>query len=485
MIIKNDKLFLILFVFLSCLSKNFAQYDIIKAFPNLSFSKPVDLQNSGDGTNRLFAVEQQGIIKVFSNHQDVSTEKIFLDIRDKIISGDEKGLLGLAFHPDYKQSGYFYIDYTSPSPILHTVVARYKVSNSNPDSADENSELILLTQEQPFENHNGGKVVFGPDGYLYISFGDGGSGGDPYNNGQNLQTFLGKILRIDINSANGNLNYSIPPSNPFAGNTLGYKEEIFAYGLRNPWRFSFDFTTNKLWCADVGQNQWEEIDTIQSGKNYGWRIMEGKHCYNPPSGCDTSGLTFPIWEYDHSSGNCSITGGFVYRGNSVPELIGKYIYADYCSSNIWALNAKGTSVENELLLKTSGGITAFGFDQNSELYFCDFDGNIYKFKPTATGIKNQNNKFENFILFQNHPNPFNPSTKITYILTEESRIKVEIIGTLGNVIEILENRTRHAGNYELEWNAGNNSSGVYYAKLSAKTVSGKEYSKTIKMIYLK
>ncbi len=485
MIIKNGRLTFLFIFFLSCISKNFAQYEVVKAFPNLSFSNPVDLQNSGDGTNRLFVVEQQGIIKVFSNNQDVSSEKVFLDIRDRITSGGETGLLGLAFHPNYIQNGYFYIDYTSPSTTLHTVVARYKVSNSNPDSADENSELILLTQEQPFNNHNGGRVVFGSDGYLYISFGDGGSGGDPYNNGQNLQTFLGKILRIDVNSANGNLNYSIPSSNPFAGNISGYKEEIFAYGLRNPWRFSFDFTTNKLWCADVGQNQWEEIDTIQNGKNYGWRIMEGKHCYNPPSDCDTSGLTLPIWEYDHSSGNCSITGGFVYRGNSVPELIGKYIYADYCTSNIWALDANGTSIENKFLLKAPGRITAFGVDQKNELYLCNFDGNIYKFKPTATGIKNLNYKPENFELFQNYPNPFNPSTKITYILPDESRIKVEIIGILGNIIEILEDRIKPAGNYELEWNAGNNSSGVYYAKFSVKSISGNEYSKTIKMVYLK
>ena len=483
--IENGRLTFLLIISLFFANKSSAQYEVIKAFPDLKFSMPVDLQNSGDGTDRLFIVEQQGIIKVFSNNQNVSSAKTFLDVSDKIISGGEKGLLGLAFHPDYSRNGYFYIDYTSPSPILHTVVARYKVSNSNPDSADENSELILLTQDQPFENHNGGKVIFGPDGYLYISFGDGGSGGDPYNNAQNLKTFLGKILRIDVNSSSGNLNYSIPPSNPFAGNISGYKEEIFAYGLRNPWRFSFDFSANKLWCADVGQNQWEEIDTIQNGKNYGWRIMEGKHCYNPSSGCDTSGLTLPIWEYDHSSGNCSITGGYVYRGNSVPELFGKYIYADYCTSNIWALDAKGNSVKNEFLLNAPGNVTAFGVDENDELYFCDFDGNIYKFKQAAAGIKNLNKRIKNFDLFQNYPNPFNPSTNIKYILPEESKIKIEIVDVLGEVIKILEEGMKPAGNYELEWDAGNHGSGIYYAKLSAESISGKEYSRTIKMVLLK
>ncbi len=239
-------------------------------------------------------------------------------------------------------------------------------------------------------------MVFGPDSYLYISFGDGGSGGDPNNNGQNLSTFLGKILRIDVNSKNGNLNYAIPPSNAFAGNTLGYKEEIYAYGMRNPWRFSFDFVTKRLWCADVGQNQWEEIDTIQNGKNYGWSIMEGNHCYNPSSNCNTTGLTTPIWEYNHSAGNCSITGGFVYRGNSVPGLVGKYIYADYCTSNIWALDANSASLQNEFLLKVPGQITAFGVDQSNELYFCDFDGSIYKCKSASTGITNSNRAPEGF-----------------------------------------------------------------------------------------
>lgn len=479
------KYWLLFYIFLLCSNKFFAQYEVIKAFPNLTFENPVDLQTPNDGSNRIFIVEQTGIIKAFQNNPEISSSKIFLDIRDRVTSGGERGLLGLAFHPDYVNNGLFYVDYTSTDSNLHTVVARYKVSNSNPDSAGVNSEEIILTQYQPFANHNGGKVAFGPEGYLYISFGDGGSGGDPYSNGQNLSTFLGKILRIDINSKSNNLNYSIPPSNPFEGNSSGYKEEIYAYGLRNPWRYSFDFTTNKLWCADVGQAQWEEIDTIQKGKNYGWNIMEGKHCYNPSSNCDTTGLTLPIWEYSHSSGNCSITGGFVYRGNTATGLTGKYIYADYCTSNIWALDASGSLPQNQFLLKAPGLITAFGVDQDNELYFCNFDGSIYKFKSSSTGLSSSNRAPGKFKLFQNYPNPFNPSTTIKYYLPEISIIKIEIINELGKVLEILENQTKSPGNYEIEWNAKRYSSGIYYAKFVIKLFTGSSYNKTIKMVYIK
>ena len=479
------KYLLLFYIFLLCSDKFFAQYEAVNAFPDLSFNNAVDFQNPGDGSNRIFVVEQAGIIRVFYNNPGTSSDKIFLDIRDRVASGGEMGLLGLAFHPDYSQNGFFYVDYTSTNPNRHTVVARYKVSGSNPDSADIESETILLTQEQPFANHNGGKVAFGPDGYLYISFGDGGSGGDPYNNGQNLSTFLGKILRIDVNSSNGNLNYSIPPSNPFAGNTSGYKEEIYAYGLRNPWRYSFDFTTNKLWCADVGQDQWEEIDTIQKGKNYGWRIMEGNHCYNPPSGCDTAGLTLPVWEYSHNSGNCSITGGYVYRGKSAPGLAGKYIYADYCTSNIWALDVSGSPPQNQFLFRAPGQITAFGIDQDNELYFCDFDGSIYKLKSSSTGVNSLNNAPGAFKLFQNYPNPFNPVTKISYYLPEAGIIKIEIINELGKILEVLENGSKPPGNHETDWNASDYGSGIYYAKVIIKSITGKYYNKTIKMVLLK
>jgi hypothetical protein len=362
------------------------QPQIEVAFPNLSFVRPVDLQDPGDGTNRLFVVEQRGIIWVFENTPDVAQKKLFLDIRDRVNDvGNEEGLLGLAFHPDYADSGHFYVDYTALDP-RRTVVARYQVTAANPDSADHNSEFVVLEVNQPRENHNGGRVVFGPDGFLYIGMGDGGGSGDPNGNGQNLTTLLGALLRIDVDTTTVSANYGIPPDNPFAGNVQGYREEIFAYGLRNPWRFSFDLDTGRLWLADVGQNLYEEIDVIEVGKNYGWNIMEGLHCYQPPSGCDMTGLELPIWEYDHGLGN-SVTGGYVYRGSRRPDLVGKYIYADYVSGLIWALEYDGVNPpSNSLLLDTSVNIASFGTDHNDKLYICAFDGNIYQFEGTLSAV---------------------------------------------------------------------------------------------------
>ena len=355
------------------------QYKLKNAFKNLSFDNPVDLQHAGDGTNRIFVVSQKGLIYVFKNNPSVKSAKIFLDIRDKVKYGSELGLLGLAFHPDYKNNGYFYVNYTASDP-LRSVIARYTVRSKNRNSANKKSELILFQLNQPYSNHNGGQLAFGPDDYLYIALGDGGSGGDPHNNGQSKSSFLGKILRIDVNCTSDSKNYCIPSENPFTGNTQGYKEEIYAYGLRNSWRFSFDPVTGWLWAGDIGQDDWEEIDIIEKGKNYGWRIMEGNHCYNPSSDCDTSGLILPIWEYGHNdNGNCSITGGYVYRGSQFPELYGKYIYGDYCSGSIWTLSYDGTNTAtNKLLLTADIEISSFGIDKDNELYICDLNGKVYK-----------------------------------------------------------------------------------------------------------
>jgi len=355
------------------------QYKLQNAFTKLSFDNPVDLQHAGDGTNRIFVVSQKGLVYVFKNTPSVKSAKIFLDIRDKVTSGGELGLLGLAFHPDYKNNGYFYVNYTASDP-LRSVIARYTVRSKNRNSANKKSELILFQVNQPYSNHNGGQLAFGPDGYLYIALGDGGSDGDPKNNGQNRASLLGKILRIDVNCTSGNKNYCIPPENPFAGNTQDYKEEIYAYGLRNPWRFSFDPVTGWMWAGDVGQNSWEEVDIIEKGKNYGWRIMEGNHCYNPSSDCDTSGLTLPIWEYEYGAlGSCSIIGGYVYRGTTFTELYGKYIYADYCSGRIWALSYDGVNpATTKLLLTEDIEISSFGIDKDNEIYICDLNGKIYK-----------------------------------------------------------------------------------------------------------
>ncbi len=352
-------------------------YRTVVAFPNLSFNRPVDLQHPGDNSNRLFVLEQSGIISVFENRSDAAAIDVFLDIRQKVNdSGNEEGLLGLAFHPNYESNGYFYVNYTASGP-RRTVISRFKVSQ-NPLLADPSSEKVLLTYEQPYSNHNGGQISFGPDGYLYIATGDGGSGGDPHGNGQNRSTLLGAILRIDVDKQEGGKLYAIPPDNPFHGNTSGYREEIYAYGLRNPWRFSFDSETKKLWAGDVGQNNYEEIDVIEKGGNYGWNIMEGKHCYKPSSGCNQSGLKPPIVEYSHDQG-ISVTGGFVYRGAELPELVGRYIYADYGSGRVWAISANNLSNPmNTELMKVDFNISSFGVDKANELYICAFDGKIHR-----------------------------------------------------------------------------------------------------------
>lgn len=367
-----------------------AQYLLQEAFPNLSFQNAVDLQHAGDGTDRIFIVEQAGVIKVFQNNSAVTQSKVFLDITDRVSSGGEMGLLGLAFHPNYETNGFFYVNYTVTNP-RYTRISRFSVSSSNPDSADNNSELILMSIEQPYSNHNGGQLSFGPDNFLYIALGDGGSQGDPDNQAQNKSSWLGKILRIDVNSTQGNLNYSIPVTNPFAGNTQGYKEEIYALGFRNPWRFSFDFETNRLWCADVGQWTLEEIDIVESGKNYGWRCYEGNIPYDLTDCNDI--YESPIWVYPRSEGY-SVTGGYVYRGPNLPGLYGKYIYSDYGSKKVWALEYDGINEPSSILLLTAAASpVSFGVDQNNELYICAFSGSndkIFRFTPTAAIIAPSN-----------------------------------------------------------------------------------------------
>ncbi len=336
-------------------------------------SAPVGITNAGDGSGRLFILEQAGVIRILQN--DSLAPEPFLDIRDRVGSnGSERGLLGLAFHPQYSENGYFYINYTDLNG--NTIIARFSVSADNPDKADPNSEKRLLAIQQPYPNHNGGMVAFGPDGFLYLGLGDGGSAGDPQGNGQSLNTLLGKILRIDVD---GGTPYAIPPDNPFV-NEAGSKPEIWAYGLRNPWRFSFDHLTGDLYIGDVGQNQWEEIDYLPAGSpggtNFGWNYFEGLHPYGnqaPPAGLNT---VQPVAEYSHDQG-CSVTGGVVYRGKSLPEWQGVYLYGDYCSGNIWGLlHDPEDSWLNTLLFENTGRITSFGQDEQGEVYLVDHTGNI-------------------------------------------------------------------------------------------------------------
>ena len=363
----------------ACDTNHQGQINVEVAFPSLSFSMPVDFQHPGDGTDRLFVVEQAGVIRVFQNEMMTTDTQVFLDIQHLVLFGGEQGLLGLAFHRDYEINGFIYVDYTAPDP-RRTVIARFQVDPGNPNQADPESINVILEVNQPYGNHNGGQISFGPDGFLYVAFGDGGAGGDPEESGQDPTTILGSIIRIDVDNVSHDRNYGIPADNPFVGNISGYREEIFAYGLRNPWRFSFDAETGQLWTGDVGQNLYEEIDIVVNGGNYGWDIMEGFHCFEPAEGCDQSGLRLPVWEYDHNIGS-SITGGFVYRGENLPSLIGKYVYADYVSGLIWALDYKsGLAGENiELFDFDESMITSFGIDRYNELYFCSIDGHIYRF----------------------------------------------------------------------------------------------------------
>ncbi len=349
----------------------FAQDVDIEFFKN-GFSSPVDIQNAGD--DRLFIVELSGIIKILNSDATINPTP-FLNISSLIESGGEQGLLGLAFHPDYANNGYFFVYYTDNSE--DTQVARYTVDGSDPDIADPSSALLIIDAVQPYWNHNGGSLQFGTDGYLYIGLGDGGSGGDPENRAQNLETLLGKILRIDIDNTEGGNNYAIPADNPFVGDPNAF-DEIWAYGLRNPWRFSFDFDTDEIWIGDVGQGSIEEIDRAASdaaGLNYGWRCYEGTQTYNT-SGCpDPSELTFPVAEYSHSGGNCSITGGYVYRGSIYSDIYGLYFYADYCSGDIGTVDAANNQINHGSF---SGYWSTFGEDSSGEIYIADLYGTIYK-----------------------------------------------------------------------------------------------------------
>jgi uncharacterized repeat protein (TIGR03806 family) len=354
-------------------------------FPSLQFKRPVEVTYPADGTNRLFVVEQQGTIRVFENRNDVSRSELFLDIRDVVLrDGNEEGLLGLAFHPDYKQNGEFFVYYSTKSPAVprKSVVSRFTVMADNPSRADRQSEQRLLEIPQPYSNHNGGSIRFGPDGYLYIGLGDGGLADDPHVNGQNLATLLGSILRIDIDRQDEGLAYAIPEDNPFAGRADA-RGEIWAYGLRNVWRLAFDRQTGELYAGDVGQNRFEEVNLIQRGGNYGWNLREGFHSFEPNAPAKPPETIDPLAEYFHDQG-VSVTGGIPYRGDRLKEYQGAYFYADYRSGNVWIVRQQDAVVgENRRVAATDLEIAAFGEDQQGEMILCAFDGHLYRLEPQA------------------------------------------------------------------------------------------------------
>lgn len=351
--------------------------------------RPIVLTHAGDGSQRTFVATQSGVIHILPNAKGAGATKMFLDLSDKVYFNrkqDEEGFLGLAFHPDYKKTGEFFVFYTPKGQKLVNLVARYKVSKDDPDRADPASEEIIYSVKRPFWNHDGGTLCFGPDGMLYIALGDGGAANDPFDNAQNLKTPLGDILRIDINKKEEGKNYAVPPDNPFVGKANALPE-IWAYGLRNVWRMSFDKKTGKLWAGDVGQNLYEEINIIEKGGNYGWRRREGLHPFGSDGHGPRKDMIEPIWEYHHDIGK-SITGGHVYRGKLLPELEGHYLYADYVSAKIWALKYDESAkrvVANRSIADKRQPIMSFGEDEQGEVYLMTYDRfgrGIYRFVRT-------------------------------------------------------------------------------------------------------
>lgn len=453
-------LFLLTLLILSDFSDVKSQPLIEVAYPELGFSQPIDFQFANGIDDTVFVAERAGRIVKLRN--DIEATSVFevLDISSKISTSGEGGLIGFTFHPDLENHPYLFVHYTSPDPF-RSVFSRFTLGDNG--EADESSEFILFEIDQPFSNHNAGQIRFGPDGYLYIATGDGGSGGDPLENGQNRSTLLGNILRIDVNNTDPGLNYSIPADNPFVDNSQGWREEIYAWGFRNPFRFSFDAETGELWVGDVGQSRREEVNIVEAGKNYGWNTMEGSLCFDPVSGCDQTGLELPVFEYS-LPGSQSITGGFVYRGNEVAELAGRYVYADFSGGEIWSFAYDGDSAFDNQSIDNLGGnrIVCFGEDQNRELYICSFDGNIYRINPSVTSSLEEDDFLPSKIrLNQNYPNPFNPGTVISFSLPESSEVSLTVYNVVGQKVVDLVNRRLSAGEHSVNFDASNLSSGVY------------------------
>ena len=359
----------------------------VRAFEFLSFDRPVLLTHAGDGTGRVFVASQKGKIFQFPNDREVEEPTLFADLSARVTfkeNENEEGLLGLAFHPDYAANGRAFIYYTTSEAPHTSVVSEFKATGEGLDQRlDLSSEREIFRLKQPYWNHNAGTVAFGPDGMLYVAFGDGGAADDPLDNGQNTGTVFGALLRLDADAApDAGKNYAVPADNPHVGEP-GFLPEIYAHGFRNPWRFSFDRDTGELWLADVGQNLWEEINVVEPGGNYGWSLYEAFHPFPPDRKLaydDGAGLSFPVWEYDHDAGK-SITGGHVYRGEQVPELAGKYLYGDYVTGRLWALGrgADGEAKSNREIAGLKHPVVSFGEGPDGEVYFLTTFGQIYTF----------------------------------------------------------------------------------------------------------
>lgn len=452
-------------------SFNYSQTIELEPFAS-GLDRPVNIKHAGD--DRLYVVEQEGTISIVNADGTVNATP-FIDITNRVGNiggiGDERGLLGLAFHPNYAVNGFFYVNYINSSG--NTVISRF--SRLSPDSGDTTSEVILMTISQLFSNHNGGDMVFGPDGYLYISVGDGGSSGDPQNQSQQLNTLLGKILRIDVDNASGGNNYAIPADNPFVSNGSALNE-IWAYGIRNAWKFSFDRDNDDIWIADVGQFDIEEINRVPiaattTGLNYGWRCYEGNAPFNT-SGCPPAGtLTFPIAQYSHfddGAFKCSITGGYVYRGSDFPAMNGLYFFADYCSDEIGVLEQNGSNWDMTFLPQAgTNRWTAFGEDINGEIYVAGIvSGSIFRVIDSALSI--DENTLETMKI---HPNPSNDF--INFEFPNLSLKSIRIFDLQGKVIQTVD--VTSLQHYKLDTKMI--SKGVYFAEIEAE--NGNSISKKL------
>jgi glucose/arabinose dehydrogenase len=415
-------------------------------------NNPVCIANAGD--SRLFVVDEQGYIRIVDSQGNVNPQP-FLDIHARVKFGGEQGLLGLAFHPQYLSNGYFYVNYTGKGDSTH--ISRFSVNPGDPETADPASEFKLMTIYQPFTNHNGGDLQFGPDGYLYIGLGDGGSAGDPGNRAQNLMVYLGKLLRIDVNQGNP---YAIPESNPFNGN-LSALNEIWALGLRNPWRFSFDRLTGDMWIGDVGQDAVEEIDmqpaASPGGENYGWRCYEGNQSYNSTGCSPASTFTFPVYTYPHGE-ECSVTGGYVYRGSESSPYYGYYFFADYCSGRIWTLhNVSGNWVKEDFGQFAGYSFSTFGEDSDGHLYVAGLSsGTIFRVADNSTGIADNNKPLDIKII----QNPLSDKVRIETGLSNRVLVHLQLTDVKG--ITLINVSTREPS---YEFDVSSLPSGTYFVNI--------------------
>ncbi|HEX6942231.1 MAG TPA: PQQ-dependent sugar dehydrogenase [Gemmatimonadaceae bacterium] len=452
------------------------------AFPQLApFSFPIAIEDPRDGTDRLFVVERAGRVHVFQNDPTVTQRALFLDIADSVVTSTEGGLLDIAFHPQYEVNRQFYVVYTRDNP-RRWILARFTTSATDPASAPRSTELRLIDIPKVNLFHNGGCLAFGPDGYLYVSLGDDGN--TAIQNAQNLQVLFGKILRIDVDHPANGKPYGIPPDNPFAGSPNGERAEIWAFGFRNPWQFSFDPPTGRMWVGDVGDDDWEEIDIVKKGRNYGWPRLEGNMCFYPAV-CDTVGLNLvaPLFVYPHAPLG-SVTGGFVYRGSANPAWVGKYIYGDFMTEQVYALTWDGVNPPTNQALKTLFRFASFGVDKDGEFFMPSFNGGgIYRLFYSTTGV---DTPALPGALISVSPNPFQSSTAIAFTMPGEAHVTLEIFDIAGRRVATLIDRRMGSGAQSVRWDGRGDGgamqpSGVYVGRLA---VDGRSVA-TQRMVFLK